>query len=218
MNITVGVFADEIIAELGYNSADKKIDRRNVIVRMDIEYRNAIMAMIYGGMYSNGMWQIGLHSVPIEPPDVFYKSRKATIALDCDRQQYYTTMPSDYVNFQNNNCIRRVCTAKDQNDVFINQMAGSVSAFGLLESAALAGQKGYEMEGNTMWFNNMPSGAYEGKDVLITYIPAVGGMAETDMLPLSGEMSVSFARAVREAFGLQLQVPEDKTVDSVSNP
>lgn len=217
MNIIVGVFADEIIAELGYTSTDKRIDRRNVMVRMDIEYRNALMAIIYGGMFMEGKWQIGIHSQPIEPPDVFYKTRPTTVLFDCDTNRYYAEMPSDYMTFQTNNCIRNICLAKDQNDVWINQMLGSVSAFGLLESAALSGQKGFELEGNRLWFNNMPSGVYDNKQINVTYIPTVGGMSETDMLPLSGEMARGFMDAVKMAFGLQLQIPEDKTTDSVSN-
>ncbi len=212
----IGEAADQVIAELGYMTSEKKLDRRNVIVRMDTVHRSLCMALAYDGTYmGQGEWRSKVDSEPTELPDILYVSRVAPVMYDKGRGQYYFIMPSEYVSFKNNNGVRWVAPLQDPTDGFICQKAGSSGAYYLLESSELGGMKGYEMEGLIVYLNNFPPNTFD--ELRITYLPALRGLKETDTLPMSGEMAKQLLDGTRDSFLIQLQKPQDFTQDTVSN-
>lgn len=212
----IGVGADQVIAELGYMTSEKKLDRRNVIVRMDTVHRSLLTALAYNGTYmGQGEWRSKIDTEPSELPDVLYISRTAPVLYDKGRGRYYFTMPGDYISFKNNNGVRWVAPLQDPTDGFICQAAGASGAYYLLESSELGGAKGYELEGQRAYLNNFPLNTYE--ELLITYLPALSGLKETDVLPMSAEIAKQLLDATRDSFLIQLQRPQDLTQDTVSN-
>lgn len=214
---SIGAYADEIIAELGYQSVEKKIDRRNVIVRMD-----SVRSQLMGILLHSGTIQSGETSVYIKKgttyafPDVFYISRSTPIAFDLTRSKYYSDMPTEWVSFEGNNGIRVIRLAQDNmQGYFISQRTGSSTMFGELESAELGGAVGYEIEGQRLWYNNMPANQYT--EALVTYIPTLTALQETDTLPCDGTFASILMDKTRDSFLIQKQTPEDKSIDGGSN-
>lgn len=211
----IGAFADQVIKELGYFTSEKKLDRRNVIVRADSKMRGLLAALSYDGVYAGGgEWRVKIDTQPTELPDNLFISRTAPVVYDNTRAQHYVTVPTEYVSFKNMNGIRWVSPTQDRTDGFINQKAGSSGAYYLLESSALGGAKGYEIEGQNLYLNNFPLNTYT--ELLITYLPALLGLKETDIMPMSGEIADMLMTAVRDSFMLQKATPENKTTDSNS--
>lgn len=217
MNKSIGVIADEIITELGYSSVDKKLDRRNVIVRLDAIRTELMGVLASGGVIASGQTQIRAGNSPYEFNDVYYITRNLSIAFDESRERYVSTIPTDYVTFENNSGIRviRPKKANTGSNYFINQRLGASVTYGSLESSNLGGMIGYEVEGKTIWWNNMPANVYT--EVLITYIPTLLALSETDFLPCTGEFAAILLDKTKQAFMEQLQIKEDKLIDNASN-
>lgn len=211
----IGAVADQVIAELGYISSEKRLDRRNVILRMDAVWRSLLMNLLYDGtQMPNGEWQSKVDSEVGELPDACFISRTAPVALDSIRNRYYATVPSEFVTFKNMNGIRWVAPAQDPTDGFICQMNGASGAYSMLESNQLGGAKGYEIEGLNLYLNNIPLNVYS--NLLITYLPALTGLKETDFFPLPGEIAKKLLDDTVKSFVIQMAKPEDKTEDNLS--
>lgn len=211
----VGVFCDSVIEELGYHTSEKSIDRRNVQVRAAIEHRTLLAALVYGGTYlGQGVWRMKIDEDARELPDSLFITKAVPVQFDATRNRNYVTVPSPFISFENNNGIRWVCAKHDTTDYFISQRSGASGAYNLLESAMLAGMKGYEIELQSLWMNNFPPNVYQ--ELLITYLPALEGLKETDILPMPGEIAKMLADAVVDSFKLKRSIPINNTVDSVS--
>lgn len=210
--MTLGIFADQIIEELAYFTIDKKLDRRNVFVRADAIRAELIGQMFTGATIVNPTARIGIVKQN-EINDAYYISKTAPVQLDSIRNRFYAVIPTERISFTYNSGIRIVRGAQDNTGgYFIEQKAGSGSAYGLLESAQLGGKIGFEVEGNTLWFNNLLPDTYP--NVLITYIPSLLGLKETDILPV--EFPESLMDATKQSFLLQKQLPQNLTNDNVS--
>jgi len=210
----IGQCADEIIAELGYSEVSKQLDRRNVLVRMDA-VRNEIMSLLaYDGVVFNGQLQIKIDRTASDLPDIYYVSKTTPVTFDTVRARFTSKMPTEYVSFGNVNGIRQIKATQDNTGgYFIGQTAGASSAFGLLESAQLAGSIGYELEGQDIYYNNMPANQF--KQVLVTYIPRLSGLKEEDIMPCSAEIESLILNRTKESFLLQRQIPPDTVIDNV---
>lgn len=217
----IGAAADQIIAELGYQSVEKKLDRRNVIVRMDAVRSELMAIMSSGGVLSAGtqsQTQIRPNkSMAYDFPDVFYVSKTAPILFDNTRARYFSNMPTEYVAFGNNNGIRAVRLAQDNvgSNYLISQVASASVSYGELESSMLGGLMGYEIEGMKLFYNNMPANQYT--EMLITYIPSLLALRETDILPCTGEFASVLLDRTRDSFLMQKGTREDKAIDGQSN-
>lgn len=215
-NKSIGVIADEIILELGYQSSEKKIDRRSVIVRMDAIRSELMSNLSYYGIYIGNGYRYQIDGNPTNLPDIYYTSREADVLFDDRRKRFYSDMPSEYVSFNNVNGIRQIKPVQgNTGGYFWSQRNGASSAFGELESSLLAGAVGFEIEGQKVYYNNMPLNTYA--TVLITYIPALSGLAETDIMPCSAEILGQIMDKTKESFLIQKATPEDKSTDSASN-
>lgn len=215
---SIGVIADEIITELGYQSVDKKLDRRNVIVRLDAVRTELMGVLASGGVIASGQTQIRPTKFPYEFNDVYYITSSMDITFDCNRGRYVSEIPTDYVTFESNSGIRLIRPKKAVvgSNYFIHQKLGASLSYGSLESSGLGGMIGFEIEGKTIWWNNMPANMYES--VLITYIPTLLALKETDMLPCTGEFASILLDITKQKFIEQLGIQEDKVIDSTSNP
>lgn len=217
--MTIGVFCDEIIKELGYDTVDKKLDRRNIIVRADAERAELMGVIAGGGAISAGQSHIRpTKGRVVNFPDIFYISRSTPVQFDTSRGKFFSNMPTDWLSFDGNNGIRVVRLAKDNvgSNYMVAQMAGAGVLFGSLESAQLGGQIGYEIEGTKLFYNNMPANQYN--EVLVTYIPTLQALAETDILPCDATFAATLMAKTREAFMPQRQIPQDLANDGKSNP
>ncbi len=218
----LGAFCDLLIDELGYATVDKKIDRRVIIVRADAVRSELLAAGNYDATMVNGNWQYNIADDLKELPDQLFISRAAEVKFSTSRGKFYSDMPTSYISFKNKSGIRIVHGLLDNSGsgmfqppvAFMAQRAGENVAFNLLESTRLLGGIGYEIEGQQIFYNNMASGTYN--NALITYMPALTGLQETDELPISGEFINLLLDKTKQAFLLQKQIPENKTNDNLS--
>ena len=177
--MTLGVFADEVIEELAYFTVDKKLDRRNIFVRADIIRTDLIGQLFTGATLVTPTARIGILKQN-EVNDAYYVSKIAPVQYDAARDRYFANVPTERISYTYNSGIRMVRGAQDNTGgYFIEQKAGAGSAYGLLESANLGGKAGFEIEGNMLYFNNFTPASYP--NVLITYIPSLLGLKETDI-------------------------------------
>lgn len=216
---TLGIFADQIIEELGYTTQDKGLDRRNIIVRADAIRSEMISNLVTGATLVTNTSRVGIVAQR-ELNDALYISRIANITFDLVRQRFYADMPTEYINFNSYSGIRKVAGAQDNSGtigvptMFFNQKVGAGSAYNELESARLMGGVGYEAEGQRLYFNNMPAGSYT--KVLITYIPSLIGLSEDDVLPCSAEFAKQLMDATKEAFGFKRGIPENQSANAIT--
>lgn len=214
---SIGVAADQIIEELGFNSIDKRVDRRNIIVRMDAVRSELMGVLANGGVISSGQTMITAKGRPYEFNDIYYTSKLTAVSYDTSRLRYFSVMPTDWVSMPNNNGIRTIRPKQTNvgSNYFIAQMAGASVAYGSLESANLAGMIGYEVEGKLLFYNNMPANQYS--EVLVTYIPVLMALLETDTLPCDATFASILLDKTRDSFLIDKGTKEDKAVDSNSN-
>lgn len=210
--MTIGVFADEVLKELAYYTPEKKLGRRNIIVRADIVRTEIIGQLFTGATLVTQTARIGI-TKQNEINDAYYLSKTSPVQYDAIRDRFYAELPTDRVSFTFNSGIRLIRGAQDNTGgYFIEQKAGSGAAYGLLESSQLGGKVGWEAEGNTIYFNNMLPDTYP--NVLITYIPSLIGLKETDILPV--EYPNQLIEQTKQAFLLQKQLPQNLAVDNIS--
>lgn len=213
----IGAFADNILEELDYQTIQqRKLDRRNIILRAD-EVRSELLAnTIYNATRQGDNYIIKYDKEFSELPDIMFISRTAKVLKNDLRGRYYSDMPSAFVSFGSQNGIRMIRPIQDnsivsQNDplnYFIAQKAGAGLSYGMLESAQLAGGIGYEIEGQQIFYNNMLPGVYD--EILITYLPALSGLKETDEMPCPAEFISMLATKVKNEFQFQRQYPADQ--------
>jgi len=220
--MVIGAAADEIIAELGYYTSEKKLDRRNVIVRLDAVWRFLLSNALYMGTYAGDAWRFKVDKEFTEPQDNLYISRVAPVLYDNVRQAFYSVMPTELVSWHSYDGIRQIKAVQTNTSAgildapmsFTKVRNGGDVAYGLLESAMLFGGVGYMLEGQQVYYTNMPLNIYTS--VLMTYIPALTGLKETDVLPISSEFEHQLLTMTKQEFMLQRQIPENKTTDANS--
>lgn len=193
----VGELCDNVLARFDVTTiASRKLDRRNIVVEADAIRSELLSAGNYGATLVQGAgWQYNIGNDVQELPDILFTSKEAEVVWNKYRNCYMSNMPSEHVMFKNKNGIRSIKgikdrsagTANDRRVDFVAQKAGSGVAYGLLESAALAGGIGYELEYKAgtpgiLLYNNMPPNVY--CKVLITYLPKLSALSEDDMLPM----------------------------------
>ncbi len=212
--MTIGAASDEIIAELDQsNQLNKKTNRRNIIVRMDAVRSELLAAGNYDATIVNGSWQYNVANDLMELPDYLFITKPTPVLLDPQRGKYYSPMPSPAVYFKNKNGIRTIHALKDNSGgglldapvYFTAQKAGEGVAMSLLESSRLLGSVGYEIEGQKIYYNNMVPDTYD--NVIVTYMPTLTGLAESDELPCSGEFINMLLSTTKQHFMFQKQVP-----------
>jgi hypothetical protein len=196
----IGTFADLCIAKLGYNSIDKKVDRREIIA-----YADAVRCELYGAM---------LKGEYAELPDHLLKSVVEDVKYDTSRARYYANKP-EHIDLDAANGIRRVGDILDDSQYFIEVANGSTAMYGELESTGLAGKKGFWEEGNKIYFTNMLPSEYE--KVRITYAPSLLSLKLRDEMPMSADYAKTLIDTVVQSFFIQKQTPQDKANDNVSN-
>ena len=221
----IGEMADNILARLDATTiASKKLDRRNCIIEFDIIRSKYLSIGVYSGTFIAGSkeWQYNIGNDVKELPDILFLTQTMPVVWNKWRGCNMSVMPSEFVMFKNKNGIRSIKgrldrTAETETGArvdFVAQKAGSGVDYGLLESAALSGGIGYEIEmrpgtPGTLFYNNMQAGQF--CDVLITYLPKLSGLSEDDMLP----MDDSFAKMCEDetvmAFMYQKGAQRDKT-------
>lgn len=214
--MVIGAFADNILEELDYQTIQtRKLDRRNIILRAD-EVRSELLAnTIYSATKQGDNFIVKYDKEFMELPDIMFVSRKMAVTKDLVRDRFFSTMPSSFVSFGSQNGIRMIRPAQDNAPVaqdqplpyFIAQKAGASLSYGLLESAQLAGGIGYEIEGQKVFYNNMLPGIYD--EVLVTYLPTLAGLQETDEMPCPAEFISMLATKVKNEFMFQRQFPAD---------
>jgi len=210
--MTIGAMADLVLEQLGYATVDRKGDRRMIIHHADAIRTELIGQMFTGATIVTPSARIGIVKQN-EINDAYYISKSAPVTFDAVRNKFYANIPTERVSFTYNSGIRIVRGAQDNTGgYFIEQKAGAGSLYGLLESANLGGKVGFEVEGNTLWFNNLEPTTYS--NVLITYIPSLLGLKETDILPV--EFPQQLIDATKQAFMLQKELPQNLTNDNVS--
>ena len=87
----IGAFADEVIEELAYFTVDKKLDRRNVIVRADIIRTELIGMLFTGATIVKPNARIGIVKQN-EINDAYYISKEAKVEFSSTRNKFYSVI------------------------------------------------------------------------------------------------------------------------------
>lgn len=219
----LGEFADNILERFDVTTmASKKADRRNIIVEADIIRSELLAAGNYSATLVQGQaWQFNIGNDVKELPDILFMSKEAEVKWNEYRGCYYSTMPTEFVMFKNKTGIRAIKgirdrsaqTANDRRVDFVSQKAGTGVAYGLLESAALGGGIGYEIEykqgtPGVLYYNNMTPNEF--CKVLITYLPKLSALSEDDVLPMDDTFAKMLEDRVVMAYMQQRQSGRDK--------
>lgn len=222
----IGDFCDLVLAKFGYaNMESKKADRREIIVQADAIRGELLAAGNYSATKVGESWQFNIGYDLRELPSILFISKSSKVLFDDARKKYYSILPGEVVTFKNKSGVRiihgiqtndagqgaNINWQSDRTD-FVVQQPGAGVAYGLLESAMLAGTVGAEIEmkqgtNGVLYFNNMQPGMYES--VLITYLPRLwgGGLTEDDMMPMDDTFANMLVDKVFAAFLPQKQFP-----------
>lgn len=222
----IGDFCDLVLAKFGYaNMESKKADRREIIVQADAIRGELLAAGNYSATKVGESWQFNIGYDLRELPSILFISKSSKVLFDDARKKYYSILPGEVVTFKNKSGVRiihgiqtndagqgaNINWQSDRTD-FVVQQTGAGVAYGLLESAMLAGTVGAEIEmkqgtNGVLYFNNMQPGMYES--VLITYLPRLwgGGLTEDDMMPMDDTFANMLVDKVFAAFLPQKQFP-----------
>jgi len=222
----IGDFCDLVLAKFGYaNMESKKADRREIIVQADAIRGELLAAGNYSATKVGESWQFNIGYDLRELPSILFISKSSKVLFDDTRKKYYSILPGEVVTFKNKSGVRiihgiqtndagqgaNINWQSDRTD-FVIQQTGVGVAYGLLESAMLAGTVGAEIEmrqgtNGVLYFNNMQPGMYDS--VLITYLPRLwgGGLTEDDMMPMDDTFANMLVDKVFAAFLPQKQFP-----------
>lgn len=222
----IGDFCDLVLAKFGYaNMESKKADRREIIVQADAIRGELLAAGNYSTTKVGESWQFNIGYDLRELPSILFISKSSKVLFDDTRKKYYSILPGEIVTFKNKSGVRiihgiqtndagqgaNINWQSDRTD-FVIQQTGAGVAYGLLESAMLAGTVGAEIEmkqgtNGVLYFNNMQPGMYDS--VLITYLPRLwgGGLTEDDMMPMDDTFANMLVDKVFAAFLPQKQFP-----------
>lgn len=222
----IGDFCDLVLAKFGYaNMESKKADRREIIVQADAIRGELLAAGNYSATKVGESWQFNIGYDLRELPSILFISKSSKVLFDDTRKKYYSILPGEIVTFKNKSGVRiihgiqtndagqgaNINWQSDRTD-FVIQQTGAGVAYGLLESAMLAGTVGAEIEmkqgtNGVLYFNNMQPGMYDS--VLITYLPRLwgGGLTEDDMMPMDDTFANMLVDKVFAAFLPQKQFP-----------
>ena len=196
--------ADGVILSMGYNSIDKKLDRRLVYFWAD----RCIPKLIDNYAKAEG--------IPAEDvADNFIIPKVAEVKFSTQRGQYYADLPTPMMNIAGFSSIRQVGDTKDEDTAFVPVKAGQQAIIKNLEVGGLGGRIGYRLEGTRLWFINIPQGVYEF--VLVKYLPTITGLKDTDQITIPATIEDDLMKMIVQSLQEQKITPEDKTVNNVGN-
>ncbi len=225
----IGDFQDLVLAKYDYqNIESKKADRREILVQADAILGQLFAAGNYSATLVQDKWQFNIGNDLKDLPGILYISKVATVLCNEQRNRFWSILPGEVRTFKNKSGIRiihgiqtneanegaNINWQSDRTD-FVEQKTGAGVAYGLLESAQLAGGIGYEIEmvsgtPGVVYYNNFPDGLYPS--VLITYLPRLwnGGLSEDDMMPMDDTFAKFLIDETFAAFVPQRMYSRDK--------
>lgn len=196
--------ADGVILSMGYNSIDKKLDRRLVWFWAD----RLIPVLIEKQANAKGL-------TAEEIADNFVITKEAEVKFSTRRQQSYADLPTPMMNIAGFSSIRQVGDIQDETNTFVPVKAGQQAIIKNLEVGGLGGRTGYRLEGTRLWFINIPQGVYEF--VLVKYLPTITGLKDTDQIVIPAQEEFDLVNMIKQSLQEQKLTPEDKTVNNVGN-
>lgn len=197
----IGEFADLVLGRLDYSTVENlKTNRRNVLVMGDTIRSEMLSAAMYSGTKVNGQWQYNIGNDLKELPGILFISKCTPV--QCVKNRYFSILPGEVMTFKGKSGILLVkppqtyeaeqganINLQSDRTYFVQQKLGASLAYGILESAQLTGNIGYEikMRGGTpgiIEYNNFQPGFCP--EVEVTYLPRLwnGGLTEDDMMPM----------------------------------
>lgn len=196
--------ADGVILSMGYNSQDKKLDRRLVWFWAD----RLIPSLINNLAKSEGL-------APEDIADNFVIIKEADVKYSNKRQQYYADLPTPIMNIAGFSSVRQVGDVRDETTAFVPVKSGTQVIINNLEVGGLGGRIGYRLEGSRLWFINIPTGVYS--TVLLKYLPTITGLNDSDQLMIPANIEFDLVNLIKQSLQEQKLTPEDKTVNNADN-
>jgi len=196
--------SDGVILLLGYNSVDKKLDRRLVWFIAD---------RIIPTLISNLANSEGLPAEDVADNFVIYKD--ADVKFSQKRQQYYADIPTPLMNIAGFSSVRQVGDSQDESTTFVPIKQGQQAIIKNLEVGGLGGRIGYRLEGNRLWFVNIPDGVYTS--VALKYLPTISGLKDEDQIMIPATIELDLINMIKQSLQEQKLTAEDKSVNNGSN-
>jgi hypothetical protein len=196
--------ADGIILLMGYNSQDKKLDRRLVWFVAD-----RVMPQLidnYAKTYGFGIDEALENFITVKESELKYNSR---------RKQRYADIPTPALTFPGYSTIRQIGDIQDETTTFVAVKNGQQAIISNLEVGGLGGRIGYRLEQNRIWFVNIPDGVYT--HVLVKYVPTISGVSDSEQLAIPSVIEGDLINLIMQVLREQKITPEDKNSNNVSN-
>jgi len=196
--------ADGVILSMGYNSQDKKLDRRLVWFWAD---------RIIPKLIDNIAKQEGISAEDVS--DNFVTIKEAQVKFSNKRKQYFADIPTPLMNIAGFSSVRQVGDIQDETIAFVPVKSGQQAIISNLEVGGLGGRIGHRLEGSRIWFINIPDGVYS--NVLLKYLPTITGLKDEDQISIPSIIEMDLIMGIKQALQEQKLTPEDKTVNNADN-
>jgi len=189
---------DVILLELGMDTQDRRYDGRVVFQAVDSIRSAAIPDYVH--IY--GESALELFCVPVILP----------VQTDTVRNRKYIQLAFQLLGMKDRSGLIQVALAQDEEVVFIPVQLGMLSVYSGLEAGGAAGNYLYWLEGQRIYFKNLPAGI---SNILIKAIPNIYDLInDDDQVPMPTEFVAMIIQGVKERIAPQGVVPaEDKNND-----
>lgn len=132
------------------------------------------------------------------------------------RKRFYSVMPAQLVSARstrNISGIRQVSGVQEEYDVFVPLKSGDLSIFKGLEASGLQCQIGYWIEGDKLFYENMPPD-FTGKTVMVKMISSIYALDEDEYIPIPASVEAELEDMLFERLLRMYETKEDRIPDN----
>lgn len=143
------------------------------------------------------------------------------VLKNVNRERFYSILPAQLIslviknNSSNGVGVRQISGMKDEYDVFIPMNSNDTGVFYGLEAGMLGGKIGYWVEGDKVFYENLPY-YWEGKTVLIKMISSIYSLDEDDFIPIPAGEELNLEDLVYQRMMGMKSAPEDKSANNTT--
>ena len=204
MAITKKNIADLIISikSGGQVSSDSKFDDREIFVLTEL-----VVNTLIANQFQESKEVLGGYIIPFK--DVI-------VLFDEDRNEFYSNLPARAAILPDDLGILQVSPMQDQQLIFIKRKHGALAVFRNLEAGNLLGRTSYYVEGEKIFYINIPK-YYKDKGVLVKQIANVDGIDENAQIPISAAKELNLFQIVSQIITEQSAATQEKINDNNAN-
>lgn len=190
------------ILEANHSTSQTKFDERIVWKMVDIA-RDYLITRAYWNARKDSSYTLN---------DEFISSLSATVKKDEERNLFYLSLPARIVSLPDDRGLVQVLPKKNENIQFVRIKAGSNAVYANLEAGQIGGKTGYWLEGQKIWFKNLPP-QFGSVELLIKLILGADYFDIDDVLPIPSDYQAELLQLVLQFISGEKQIEQDRAVD-----